>query len=244
MAVLRRPDELSSGEQMRPGLDRLVQFLETHPDGGIHLLGHLVDDIDGYLARLKTNGIPVPYAEPRPYPDGRLIITDEMLGTAWEFGQHKGPQVTGDWNGLREQASGAGIERAYRVDLAVRDLDAAIDSVRKLTGREPGPRVARDDDGALRGVDFPTGGLRATGLVTVAGPPQGGLSQAIADHLERYGEGPAIVGFSVQNLLDTRARVEKVGGSFRYATDQPSGEGATNVTTPIHGIVYQFTEAS
>jgi hypothetical protein len=124
----------------------------------------------------------------------------------------------------------------------VRDLDAAIDLVRKMTGREPGPRAALDDDGALRGVDFPIGGLKALGLVTPAGAPSGGLSQAVTDHLDRYGEGAAIMGLHVQDLADTHARVEKVGATMGYAQDQRSGEGATNVTSPIHGIVFQFTE--
>lgn len=244
MTVLKPPAEVPPGEQTRRASDRMVDFLRTHPDGGIYLLGHLVDDIDGYLATLVGHGIPMETKEPHPYPDGRLIVTDVIHGTSWEFGQHKGAEVTGDWSGLRAEASGAGIERAYRVDVAVRDLDAAIDAVRKITGREPVPRAALDDDGALRGVDFPVRGLAATGLVTMAGKPKGGLSQAIADHLDRYGDGPAVAGFHVQSLAETRARVEKAGSSMTYGKDQPSGEGATNVAEPIHGVVFQFTEAA
>ena len=45
-------------------------------------------------------------------------------------------------------------------------------------------------------------------------------------------------------LADTRARVDKAGSSLRYGKDQPSGEGATNVSEPIHGVVFQFTEAA
>jgi hypothetical protein len=242
MTVLRRPEEVEAGEEVRPGTERLVKFIDRHPEGGIYLLGHLVDDVEGYLSRLRAEGIPVESTEPQPYPDGHLIVTQFVHGTAWEFAQHKGAEVTGDWNGLREGASGAGIERAYRVDVAVRDLDAAIESVRKLTGREPGPRRALDDDGALRGVDFPIGGLEALGLVTLAGAPKGGLSQTVEDQLDRYGEGAAMVGFHVPDLRGTHARVEKVGGKLRYSEDQPSKEGLTNVTEPIYGVVYQFTE--
>ena len=242
MTVLKPPSEVPAGEPVRRGTERMVEFLKTHPDGGIFLLGHLVDDIDGYLANLVGHGIPMETKKPQPYPDGRLIITDVIHGTSWEFGQHKGAEVTGDWSGWRDEASTPGVERAYRVDVAVHDLDAAIEAVRKITGREPGPRAALDDDGALRGVDFPVRGLQATGLVTVAGKPKGGLSQTIADHLDRYGEGPAVAGFHVQSLADARARVEKVGGSMRYGKDQASGEGSTNVAEPIHGIVFQFTQ--
>lgn len=242
MTVLRRPEEVEPGEEVRPGTERLVEYLDAHPEGGIHLLGHLVDDVEGYLAGLHAHGIPMETDEPRPYPDGHLIVTSFVHGAAWEFAQHKGAEVTGEWNGLRQEASGAGIERAYRVDVAVRDLDAAIESVRRITGREPGPRRARDDDGTLRGVDFAVGGLQALGLVTLAGAPRGGLSQAIEDQLDRYGDGAAIVGFHVADLRDTHARVERVGGKLRYAEHQPSGEGTTNVTEPVYGVVFQFTE--
>jgi len=242
MTVLRGPGELLPGEEERHGTGSMLDFLRVHPEGGIYLLGHLVDDIEGYLRKLKSEGIPMATEKPSPYPDGRLIITDKVVGADWEFAQHRGAEVTGDWNGLRAEASGAGIERAYRVDVAVRDLDAAIDSVRKMTGREPGPRAALDDGGALRGVDFPIGGLRALGLVTPAGAASGGLSRAVTDHLDRYGEGPAIMGFHVQDLADTHARVEKVGAAMGYAQDQQSGEGSTNITSPVHGVVFQFTE--
>ena len=98
------------------------------------------------------------------------------------------------------------------------------------------------DDGAIEGVDFPVKGLAATGLVTLNGKPKGAMSQAIADHLDRYGEGPVMAGFHVQDLQDTRTRVEKVGGKLQYASDQPSAEGTTNITDPIHGVVFQFTQ--
>lgn len=243
MTVKRRPEEVAAGEEVRPGTQRLVEYLDAHPEGGIYLLGHLVDDVDGYLARLLGNGIPMETLAPRAYPDGHLIVTQFVHGTAWEFAQHKGAEVTGDWNGLRQDASGAGIERAYRVDVAVRDLDAAIESVRKITGREPGPRRGHDDGGALKGVDFPIGGLEALGLVSLAGAPKGGLSRTIEDQLDRYGEGAAMVGFRVPDLRDTHARVERVGGKLRYGEDQASAEGRTNVTDPIYGVVFQFTEA-
>lgn len=242
MTVKQRPEEVAAGEEVRPGTERLVEYLDAHPEGGIYLLGHLVDDVDGYLALLQARGIPMETLEPRPYPDGHLIVTKFVHGAAWEFAQHKGAEVTGDWNGLRQEASGAGIERAYRVDVAVRDLDAAIESVRKITGREPGPRRACDDGGALKGVDFPVGGLEALGLVSLAGAPKGGLSQTVEDHLDRYGEGAAMVGFHVPDLRGTHARVEKAGGKLRYNEDQPSEEGLTNVTEPICGVVFQFTE--
>lgn len=242
MTVNRRPEEMGAGEEVRPGTERLVEYINGHPEGGIYLLGHLVDDVDGYLAQLRTNGIPMETLVPRPYPDGHLIVTKFVHGTAWEFAQHKGAEVTGEWNGLRQDASGAGIERAYRVDVAVRDLNAAIESVRRITGREPGPRRAHDDGGALKGVDFPIGGLEALGLVSLAGAPKGGLSRTIEDHLDRYGEGAAMVGFHVQDLRSTHARVEKAGGKLRYNENQQSAEGPTNVTDPIYGVVFQFTE--
>ena len=53
-----------------------------------------------------------------------------------------------------------------------------------------------------------------------------------------------MAGFQVQDLQDTRARVEKVGGRLQYASDQPSAEGTTNITDPIHGVVFQFTQAA
>lgn len=242
MTVKRRPEEVEPGEEVRPGTERMVEYLDTHPEGGIYLLGHLVDDVDGYLAGLRDHGVPIEGSEPRPYPDGHLIVTKFVHGAAWEFAQHKGAEVTGDWNGLRQDASGAGIERAYRVDVAVRDLDAAIESVRRITGREPGPRRAHDDGGALKGVDFPVGGLEALGLVALASAPKGGLSQTVEDQLDRYGDGAAMVGFHVPDLRNTHKRVEKAGGKLRYHEDQASAEGLTNVTDPIYGVVFQFTE--
>jgi predicted enzyme related to lactoylglutathione lyase len=239
MTVLKEPGSAGAEAANVAGLSR---FLSGHPNGGIYLLGHLVDDIDGWWDTLAGRGIPLDGDGPRPYPDGRLLVTQVVHGTVWEFGQHHGPQVTGVWNGLRGEAAGAGIERAYRVDVAVRDLDAAVEAVRKITGREPGPRVGLTDDGAIEGVDFPVKGLAATGLVTLNGKPKGAMSQAIADHLDRYGEGPVMAGFHVQDLQDTRARVEKVGGKLQYASDQPSAEGTTNITDPIHGVVFQFTQ--
>jgi hypothetical protein len=238
MTVLRPPAE-AAGDGMT---GQMAEYLERHRAGGVYLLGHLVDDIDGYLAILKGNDIPMVTPEPRPYPDGRLIATDFVQGTIWEFGQHKGAEVTGDWSGLRAAAADITIERAYRVDVVVRDLDRAIEDVRRITGREPGPRAGIDDDGAIKGVDFPIKGLAATGLVSLDGTPKGAFSQAVADHLEQYGEGAMSIGFHVGDMAKARARIEEAGATFQYAQDQPSAEGLTNITSPIHGVIVQYTQ--
>jgi hypothetical protein len=227
---------IKGGVDAHPRND-LAQNLKANGER-IFLLGFLVDDIDQQVADLRDAGITPAYDAPVPYADGRLMSCHPVHGTVFEFAQHLGEEITERWKGRRAEATGALIDRAYRADVVVDDLEAAAKTFAAALKIEP---VACDvlPDG-LRGVHFPVNGLEEIRLVTPEPLPRSGYSAAAASWLEGHGEGPMSVGFIVPDLDRVTRALE--GRAVPIIETSIGSTERSVVAGPLHGIVFQFTE--
>jgi hypothetical protein len=227
---------IKGGVDAHPRND-LAQNLKANGER-VFLLGFLVNDIDQRVADLRDAGITPAYDAPVPYADGRLMSCHPVHGTVFEFAQHLGEEITERWAGRRAEATGALIDRAYRADVVVADLEAAAKTFTAALKIEAMACDAIPD--GLRGVRFPVNGLEEIRLLTPEGRPRGGYATAIGSWLESHGEGPMSVGFIVPDL-DRVARALEEGAVPVIETSTSSTERSI-VAGPLHGIVFQFTE--
>jgi catechol 2,3-dioxygenase-like lactoylglutathione lyase family enzyme len=218
--------------------NHMARFLATHGDG-INILGHLVDDIDGFAAGLVERGIQLTYPTPMPYEDGRLIVTHAMHGVSFEFAQHHGDQVTDVWKAHYDENPGRRVLRATRVDVVVDDLDAATHTFSRVLGLEPSVRTQFPGaGGSVTGVDFAVGGLRALGLVAVSDRPGGAFGALAAAQLTARGEGGLLMGFEVADLANAVKELRADG------VDIALEDGAIAITNPLHGVAIQLEQAA
>lgn len=222
--------------------NHMARFLGTHGEG-INILGHLVDDIDGYAQQLLDSGVKLAYPTPVPYEDGRLIISQAVHGVSFEFAQHHGEQVTDLWRRHYDDNPQRRVRRALRVDVAVRDLDAAAKTFATILGLEPKERTSFPaDSGSVMGVDFAVGGLEAIGLVTLDGEPKDPFASAVADELDRRGDGGLLMSFEVDDLEKSVNDLRSKGISFLFESE-PDGDSRSALTAPLHGVRVQLSEA-
>jgi catechol 2,3-dioxygenase-like lactoylglutathione lyase family enzyme len=211
---------------------------------GVWVLGHLVDDIYAHSKELVERGFPVPEPEPLPYADGHLIFTGEVHGTLFEFATHHSDAVSEVWRKRHREASERRIERAYRIDVAVQDLEAATDTFTRFLDMEaePAEPTALDPAGTLRGVRFPIGGLDDMNLVTPDGSPKGPVAEHVSSFLASQGEGSLLMGFEVKDLARAQREIEALGVNFGFPKPQPTARGLSNVTEPICGVMIELAQ--
>jgi catechol 2,3-dioxygenase-like lactoylglutathione lyase family enzyme len=231
------------GEPEADSPHAISKLLATRGEG-VWVLGHLVDDIAAHSKELVELGFPVPEPEPLPYADGHLIFTGEVHGTLFEFATHHSDAVSDIWRERHRNAHDRRIERAYRIDVAVHDLEAATDTFTRFLGMEatPAQPTALDPAGTLRGVRVPIGGLDDMNLVTPDGTPQGAIAEHVSAFLDSQGEGALLMGFEVKDLERAQREIEALGIRFGYSEPQPTPRGRTNVTEPISGVMIELAE--
>lgn len=228
----------------RPDSDNhMARFLGSHGEG-INILGHLVDDIDGYAAQLLERGVKLAYPTPVPYEDGRLIISEAMHGVSFEFAQHHSDQVTNLWRHYYDENPQRRVRRALRVDVAVRDLDEAAKTFAIVLGLEPQERTSFPANSrSVKGVDFAVGGLRALGLVALDGDARDPFAAAAADELDRRGDGGLLMSFEVDDLGKSVSELQAKGVPFLFEAE-PDGDTRCALTAPLHGVRVQLTEVA
>ena len=217
-------------------------YLRDHGDG-IHILGNLVDDVDQLVRELPERGFPVATPEPVPYADGRLIFAEPVHQTLFEFATHHSDAVTALWRGRAEQATERRIVRADRCDIAVRDLGAATKAFSNFLQIDPVDRADALGEGeGVVGVDFPVGGLRAYGLVSLEGESSGPYGRVIGSFLDRHGDGAVLMGFEVDDLGRRQRELEELGYRFEYDQPPSSAVGRSNLISAVYGVALEFTE--
>jgi hypothetical protein len=227
---------VKGGTDAHPEND-LGQNLKEHGER-MFLLGFLVDDIDQQVLDLRDAGVTPAYKAPVPYADGRLMTCRPVHGTVLEFAQHLGEEITDRWAGRRAEASGAFIERAYRADVIVDDLEAATKVFTAAFDIEAASCTNLPE--SLRGVSFPVDGLEEIRLLAVDGAPTGGYAGEIAAWLAKSGEGPMTAAFLVPDLDRTRELLQE--SSVRVIDEIESAEARSVIAGPLHGVVFEFTE--
>lgn len=222
------------------GPNYMSRFMATR-GSGIALVGHLVDDIDQQLADLAARGNPIGTPEPLSYADGRLIMTDDIRGAVFEFGQHHGHHVTDVWSDRYDAAPNRRMVRAERVDLVTRDLDGAVRDVAAVYGFDGIPATDDRDPDGLQRVDFAVGGIQALSVIAVKGSPTSALAQAYATYLEG-GDGVPLLGFVVEDVERAQSELAALGIGFLYDKPQIGASGRFNITTPVHGAHLQLRQ--
>jgi len=226
------------------GSEHAISNLLATRGEGVWVLGNLVDDVNAFSKELVEKGFPVPQPEPLPYADGHLIFTGEVHGTLFEFATHHSHEVSEIWRERHREATERRIERAYRIDIAVQDLEAATDTFTRFLGMEaePAEPSSLDPAGTLRGVRFPIGGLEDMNLVTPNGLPQGPVAEHVTRFLASQGEGSLLMGFEVKDLERAQREIQGLGIRFGFPEPQPTMRGRSNVTEPICGVMIELAE--
>jgi hypothetical protein len=210
---------------------------------GIALLGHLVDDVEAQGKRLADAGIPMDIPTPTYYADGYLVITAPVHGVALEFAKHHSDAVSELWFRRRDEAPAARVQRAYAVDIAVRDLDSAARDFRQIYDMEGTPLAdGMDPSGSIAGHHFRIGGLDSVGLSSPKGDPKSPSAQALTRYLDTRGDGAMLVGFLVDDIDSTQRHLQDIGVSLEYPEAQRNAVSRFNVTNPIHGVRMQFAQ--
>ena len=137
------------------------------------------------------------------------------------------------------------IERAYVVDIAVRDLDAAAETFSKILGID-GVRMdpAMDSSGELDGVHFAVGGINALGLMTYKGEPDAKSRNYVSRFLAKYGDGIYLVGFLVPDLEGHTRELAERGINLMLPKPAPYAVGLLNLTSPntTNGVMVEFAQ--
>jgi catechol 2,3-dioxygenase-like lactoylglutathione lyase family enzyme len=139
------------------------------------------------------------------------------------------------------------INRAYVVDVAVRDLDAAAATFSDLLGIE-GVRMdpAMDPSGELDGVHFAVGGINALGLMSYKGEPDPKSRNYVSRFLARHGDGIYLVGFLVDDLEAHTAELASRGVELMLPKPAPYAAGWLNLLAPgaANGVMIEFAQHS
>ena len=227
-----------------PQSDAPISKLLATRGEGIWLLGHLVDDVDEHAQQLIARGYSVPQPEPAPYADGRLIFTDEIHGTLFEFARHHSDAVSELWRKRHRASLNRRVERSYRVDIAVEDLGKATETFADFLGLDPTPSEveALDPSGVVKGVSFPIGGLDELNLVTVEDKPIGALATRIERRIQAGLEGPLLLGFVVSDIEKVQSELQELDVQFEHSEPKRSPRGRSNLTQPVCGVILEFVE--
>lgn len=113
------------------------------------------------------------------------------------------------------------LKHVYVIDFIVRDLDAAVDYFRKVLGTEPVDTTGVGGDvDEFRMAHFPAPGARKDSMHSI------GLFQLTTDtpvtpsglrakhYLDTHGEGPMLVGFTVDDIDATEREMKSKGLGF------------------------------
>jgi catechol 2,3-dioxygenase-like lactoylglutathione lyase family enzyme len=136
------------------------------------------------------------------------------------------------------------ITKSYCINVAVRDLDAAVRTYEQVLGIEAIPKAAGFDPwGGARGVDFPIGGPYSLALVTVDEPAADSPNPA-SRHLATRGDGVYLVGLLVDDVDAHQRHLAASGIPLLTPEAVPTEAGRSVFTDPDHtaGTVLQFTQ--
>ncbi|MGH6681459.1 MAG: VOC family protein [Bradyrhizobium sp.] len=133
---------------------------------------------------------------------------------------------------------GEPLGEIYRVGVAVRDLDAAIERIQRMLGAAPSLRFGNPSQ-SVRCAWFPMGAcvLELIQSTSPDGP--------VARFIEKRGEGLYLLGIDVDNLDDSAAKVRERGGEVILPQAEPFTPGGShNFIHPraLCGVLVEMVE--
>jgi hypothetical protein len=133
------------------------------------------------------------------------------------------------------------VERAYVVDIAVEDIDAAARRFEQILGIEPLVTDHYDPSGQMRQRHFAVGGLNAIGLQSVP-TTDSTVRNYVARRLLKRGEGAYLIGFLVNDVTERQAALEEQGVEFALREPVSYEAGRMTMTRPFNSTVVEFAQ--
>jgi len=227
---------------------RLAAELREHGDG-ITLLGAVAPELDGRVRELRARGLEFQYPAHKRVGDEWLNQTEPLHGVSFLWAQHD-PGHWESWeraelvSSVPPPTDGTPIERAASgatsIEIAVRDIARADDVLGTFLGAS---RKLSSDDLApgLAGIEFPVEGLRAIRVVTPIPGARSARAAAVADFLDRRGDGV----FALELAVDDAGRVERYLERVGIATLAPphnTSRGRHLLSESLFGLHIEYTQ--